>query len=334
MEKMTECGPETDVRKGRIRMKIVVLDGYTLCPGDLSLQALRELGEVTVYDRTPMEDVAARIGDAPVVLTNKARITREVMEVCPELRYIGVLATGYNVVDIAEAKARGIVVTNVPGYSTQAVAQHTMALLLAAASRVAEYDAQVKAGAWSASPDFCFYAAPTEELAGKTLGIVGFGSIGQAVARAARGLDMRVIIHTRTPGKAEAQFVTLEELLTQSDVISLHCPLTEATRGMMGRAALAKVKDGVKIINTARGPLVDEAAMAEALTRGKVGCYMADVMESEPPAEDHPLLHAPNTLLTPHIAWAARQTRERLLEVACGNLSAYLAGKPRHVVEP
>lgn len=271
-----------------------------------------------------------RIGDAPVVLTNKAHITREVMEACPGLRYIGVLATGYNVVDVAAAKAHGIVVTNVPGYSTQAVAQHTMALLLASASRVAEYDAQVKAGVWSASPDFCFYAAPTEELAGKTLGIVGFGSIGQAVAR---GLDMRVIVHTRTPGKAEAQFVTLDELLTQSDVISLHCPLTEATRGLIGRSALEKVKNGVKIINTARGPLVDEAAMAEALTQGKVGCYMADVMESEPPAADNPLLRAPNTLLTPHVAWAARQTRERLLEVACGNLSAYLAGKPRHVVE-
>lgn len=180
-------------------MKIVVLDGYTLCPGDLDMGALRALGEVAFYDRTPQEEIAQRIGDAPVVLTNKARITREVMDACPRMQYIGVLATGYNVVDIPAAKERGIVVTNVPAYSTQAVAQHTMALLLASMSRVSEYDARVKQGAWSASPDFCFYAGPMEEVAGKTLGIVGFGHIGQAVARAALGLDMRVIVHTRTP---------------------------------------------------------------------------------------------------------------------------------------
>lgn len=315
-------------------MKMVVLDGYTLCPGDLSMDALRELGEVAFYDRTPPEEVAARIGDAPVVLTNKARITREVMEACPQLRYIGVLATGYNVVDIAAAKERGIVVTNVPAYSTQAVAQHTMALLLASMSRVSEYNARVKRGDWCASPDFCFFAGPMEEIAGKTLGIVGFGHIGQAVARAALGLDMRVIVHTRTPkvGFEVVRFAAMDELLAQSDVITLHCPLTAQTQGLIGGEAIARMKDGVRVINTARGPLVDGRAMAEALARGRVACYMADVMETEPPEKENPLLLAPNTILTPHVAWAPRQTRERLMEIAINNVRAFLAGAPQNVV--
>ncbi|MGN0774900.1 MAG: D-2-hydroxyacid dehydrogenase [Candidatus Ventricola sp.] len=315
-------------------MKIVVLDGYTLCPGDLSMDALSQLGEVTFYDRTPQADIARRIGDAPVVLTNKARITREVMDACPQMRYIGVLATGYNVVDLPAAKERGIVVTNVPAYSTQAVAQHTMALLLASMSRVSEYDARVKQGAWSASPDFCFYAGPMEEIAGKTLGIVGFGHIGQAVARAALGLDMRVIAHTRMPktGFEPVEFVTMDELLARSDVITLHCPLTESTRGIIGSGTIARMKDGVRVINTARGPLVDERAMAQALSSGKAACYMADVLDTEPPAPGNPLLSAPNTILTPHVAWAPRQTRERLLEIAVGNVRAFLAGAPRNVV--
>lgn len=315
-------------------MKIVVLDGYTLCPGDLRMDALCELGEVSFYDRTPPEEVAARIGDAPVVLTNKARITREVMDACPQLAYIGVLATGYNVVDIAAARARGILVTNVPAYSTQAVAQHTMALLLASMSRVSEYDARVKRGDWSASPDFCFFAGPMEEVAGKTLGIVGYGHIGQAVARAALGLDMRVIVHTRTPkpGFGAVRFVAMDELLAESDVITLHCPLTEQTRGIIGSGAIDRMKDGVRVINTARGPLVDGRAMAGALKSGKVACYMADVMETEPPERDNPLLLAPGTILTPHVAWAARQTRARLMEIAVANVRAYLKGAPCNVV--
>lgn len=315
-------------------MKIVVLDGYTLCPGDLRMDALCELGEVSFYDRTPPEEIAARIGDAPVVLTNKARITREVMDACPQLAYIGVLATGYNVVDIAAARARGILVTNVPAYSTQAVAQHTMALLLASMSRVSEYDARVKRGDWSASPDFCFFAGPMEEIAGKTLGIVGYGHIGQAVARAALGLDMRVIVHTRTPkpGFGAVRFVAMDELLAESDVITLHCPLTEQTRGIIGSGAIDRMKDGVRVINTARGPLVDGWAMAGALKSGKVACYMADVMESEPPERDNPLLLAPGTILTPHVAWAARQTRARLMEIAVANVRAYLKGAPCNVV--
>ena len=315
-------------------MKIVVLDGYTLFPGDLNMQPLNELGEVMFYDRTPAEEIVSRIGDAPIVLTNKARITREVMTACPSLRYIGVLATGYNVVDIEAARECGIVVTNVPAYSTQAVAQHTMALLLACMSRVSEYDAQVKQGAWSASPDFCFYAGAMEELAGKTLGIVGFGSIGQAVARAASALGMQIVVHTRTirEGFDGVRFVTLDELLALSDVITLHCPLTEKTQGMIDEKAIGKMKQGVRVINTARGPLIDEAAMAEALESGKVACFMADVLSTEPPAQDNPLLHAKNTILTPHVAWAPYQTRVRLRDIAVGNVRAFLEGKPRNVV--
>lgn len=315
-------------------MRIVVLDGYTLCPGDLGMEALEALGEVSFFDRTPPEWIVARIGDAPIVLTNKARITREVMQACPQLRYIGVLATGYNVVDIPAAKERGIIVTNVPAYSTQAVAQHTMALLLCGMSRVDEYDAGVKQGAWSASPDFCFFAGAMEEIAGKTLGVVGFGSIGQAVARAALGLGMRVIVHTRTARETplDVRFVSFDELLKESDILSLHCPLTEKTQGLIDAAAIEKMKRGVRVINTARGPLVDEAAMAAALEAGKVACFMADVLSTEPPAKDNPLLHAPHTILTPHVAWAPYQTRVRLRDVAVGNVRAYLEGAPRNVV--
>ena len=315
-------------------MKIVVLDGYTLFPGDLDMTPLNALGEVAFYDRTPQELIAKRIGDAPVVLTNKAKITREVMAACPALRYIGVLATGYNVVDLEAAREFGVVVTNVPAYSTQAVAQHTMALLLMSMSAVHEYDAAVKRGAWCASPDFCFLIGSSEELAGKTMGIIGFGSIGQAVARAASGLGMRVIVHTRTPknGFDDVAFVSLETLFAQSDVISLHCPLTEKTQGIISGEAIAAMKDGVRVINTARGPLVDEQAMAKALEAGKVRCYMADVLSTEPPAQDNPLLHAPSTIITPHVAWAPIQTRERLRDIALENVRAFMAGQPRNVV--
>ena len=315
-------------------MKIVVLDGYTLFPGDLDMELLCALGEVAFYERTPQEEIASRIGDAPVVLTNKARITREIMQKCPALRYIGVLATGYNVVDIEAASERGIIVTNVPAYSTQAVAQHTLALLLASASRVYAYDAEVKRGAWSACPDFCFFVGASQELAGKTFGIIGFGSIGQAVAKAAAGLGMRVITHTRTKkeGFSDVEFVKLSELLARSDVISLHCPLTEKTQGIISAEAIAAMKDGAMVINTARGPLVDENAMAQALESGKVSCYMADVLSAEPPLADNPLLHAPNTILTPHIAWAPLETRERLRDIAVKNVRAFMEGAPQNVI--
>jgi len=237
-------------------------------------------------------------------------------------------------VDIEAAAERGIIVTNVPAYSTQAVAQHTMALLLGSSRHVAQYDAQVKQGKWTASRDFCFFAAPTEELAGKTIGLIGFGSIGQAVARAALGLDMHVLVYTRTikAGWPEVQFVDLDTLCAQSDVISLHCPLTEKTAGIIGKQAIAKMKKGVKVINTARGPLVDEAAMAQALERGRVACFMADVLSSEPPKAENPILSAPNTILTPHVAWAPRQTRERLRDIAIANVHAFMEGTPRNVV--
>lgn len=315
-------------------MKIVVLDGYTLFPGDLDMQPLYALGNVAFYERTPEDEIGSRIGDAPVVLTNKAKITKEVMDACPALRYIGVLATGYNVVDIEEASKRGIMVTNVPTYSTQAVAQHTMALLLASMSHIHTYDAAVKRGTWSASPDFCFFDSATEELAGKMLGIIGFGSIGQAVAKAALGLDMRVMVHTRTKRDTalDVQFVALDELLSQSDVISLHCPLTEKTNGLISAEAIAVMKDGVRVINTARGPLVDESAMAQAIESGKVACFMADVLSVEPPKEENPLLHARNTIITPHVAWAPLQTRERLRDIAVGNVRAFMDGAPRNVV--
>lgn len=315
-------------------MKIVVLDGYTLLSSDLDFHGLEQLGDVTIYDRTPEELVVSRIGDAPVVLTNKVRITREVMEKCPALRYVGVLATGYNVVDIPAARERGIVVTNVPAYSTPAVAQHTIALLLHSMSRVSEYDARVHDGAWSRSKDFCFFAAPMEEAAGKTLGIVGFGSIGQAVARAALGLGMKVVVHTRTKKETalSVRFVSFEELLACSDVISLHCPLTESTQGLIGEAAICAMKHGVRVINTARGPLVDEAAMAKALKAGKVACYMTDVLSSEPPAQDNPLLHAKNAIITPHVAWAPYESRVRLRDTATENVRAFLSGAPHNVV--
>ena len=315
-------------------MKIVVLDGYTLFPGDLDMQPLTALGEVAFYDRTPEEMVISRIGDAPVVLTNKVKITEEIMTACPALRYIGVLATGYNVVDTLAARERGIIVTNVPAYSTQAVAQHTMALLLASMSRVHEYDAEVKRGAWSASKDFCFFVGGAQELAGKTLGIIGVGSIGRAVARAALGLGMKVIVHTRTirEGFADVRFVALDELFEESDVISLHCPLTKKTQGIISEAAIAAMKRGAQVINTARGPLVDEQAMARALESGKVACYMADVLSTEPPREDNPLLHAPNTIITPHVAWAPLETRARLRDVAVDNVRAFMDGMARNVV--
>lgn len=315
-------------------MKIVVLDGYALCAGDLSFDSLGSLGTLSVYDRTPPELAAERIADAQIVLTNKVPITREVISACGNLSYIGVTATGYNVVDLCAASERGIVVTNAPAYSTQAVAQHVMALLLHDVSRVAQYDALVKRGLWTSSRDFCLYDAPMEELAGKTLGIVGFGSIGRTVARMALAMDMRVLVSTPHSRSAESgvRFVSLDELLAYSDVITLHCPLTEQTRGLIGREALSKMRPGVRVINTARGPLVDEEAMAEALCSGHVRCYMADVLSSEPPDADNPLLHAPNAVITPHVAWAPRQTRERLMAIVVENVRSFLAGVPEHVV--
>ena len=317
-------------------MKIVVLDGYVLCPGDLDFSALEALGDVAVYARTAQEDIVKRIGDAQIVITNKVPITETVMQMCPNLAYIGVTATGYNIVDVAAAKARGIVVTNVPAYSTMAVVQHALALLLHSFSRVAAYDARVKEGAWVKSRDFCFYDQPMMELFGRTIGIVGFGSIGKAMARVCAALGMEVLVHTAHPSEDRCipgmRFASMDELLEKADVLSLHCPLTEKTKGLIGEAAIGKMKPGAYVINTARGPLVDSAAMAKALEMGKIACYMADVMDTEPPKAQDPLLAAKNTILTPHVAWAPYETRKRLLGVVVENIRAYLAGKPQNVV--
>ena len=307
-------------------MKIIVLDGYVENPGDLSWEPLAALGELTVYDYTAPAEVITRIGDAPVILTNKTVITREIMDACPQVKYIGVLATGFNVVDIAAAKEKGIVVTNVPAYSTQAVAQFTMALLLEICHHVGKHNDAVQQGRWSACRDFAFWDYPLIELAGKTIGIVGYGRIGQATAKAAQALGMKVLAYSRH-GQGEP-FVPLDELYARSDIVSLHCPLTAENAGMINRETIAKMKDGVILINTARGGLVNDADLREALLSGKVYAAAADVVTVEPIRADSPLLGLDNMILTPHIAWACYETRQRLMDIAVDNVRQYLAGTP------
>ena len=307
-------------------MKIVILDGHVENPGDLSWEPLAQLGEVTVYDRTAPKDVIARIGDAPIVITNKTVITREIFDACPAIRYVGVLATGYNVVDVAAAKERGIIVTNVPAYSTQAVAQFTMALLLEICHHVGRHSDSVHAGKWSACQDFAYWDYPLIELAGKTIGIIGYGRIGQATAKAAQALGMKVIAYSRH-GQGEP-YVPLEELYAQADVISLHCPLTAENTGMINRETLAKMKDGVILLNTARGALINEEDLREALLSGKVYAAAADVAAVEPIPADSPLLGLPNMIFTPHIAWACYETRQRLMDIAVDNVRQFLNGTP------
>lgn len=317
-------------------MKIVILDGHVLNPGDLSWDGFHALGDVTVYERTAPEETVARIGEAPCIITNKVLITREVMEACPDLRYVGVLATGYNVVDIAEANRRGIIVTNIPAYSTPSVAQMAIALLLEVCLHVGAHSDSVHAGDWSACADFAYWQYPLIELAGKTLGVIGFGSTGQATARVAQALGMRILVHTRTQRPEQLaqgmRFAVLDELLTQSDVISLHCPLTDATHRLIRAETLAQIKRGAILINTGRGPLVDDAAVAAALKDGTLYAYASDVLTAEPPAADNPLLHAPRCILTPHIAWAPLESRTRLMNTAVANLRAFLEGHPQNAV--
>ena len=307
-------------------MKIVILDGHVENPGDLSWEPLAQLGEVTVYDRTAPKDVIARIGDAPIVITNKTVITREIFDACPAIRYVGVLATGYNVVDIAAAQERGIIVTNVPAYSTQAVAQFTMALLLEICHHVGRHSDSVHAGKWSACQDFAYWDYPLIELAGKTIGIIGYGRIGQATAKAAQALGMKVIAYSRH-GQGEP-YVPLEELYARADVISLHCPLTAENTGMINRETIAKMKDGVILLNTARGALINEEDLREALLSGKVYAAAADVAAVEPIPADSPLLGLPNMIFTPHIAWACYETRQRLMDIAVDNVRQFLNGTP------
>ena len=316
-------------------MRIVILDGYAANPGDLDWGSFAAFGQLTVHERTPAELTVERATGAQAALTNKVMLGAAEMDALPELRYIGVLATGYNVVDVAAAGERGIVVTNVPAYSTPSVAQHVFALLLELTRGTGRHAELVRQGRWSAAPDFCFWEGPQMELAGLTFGIVGFGAIGQAVARIARAFGMQVLVQTRRPDPPawpEVTFVERDALLAQADVISLHCPLTEETRGMINAATLAAMKPGAYLINTGRGPLVDETALAAALLAGQIAGAGLDVLIREPPAADNPLLTAPNCVITPHLAWATRAARQRLLDTAAANVRAFLEGHPQNRV--
>ncbi len=316
-------------------MKIVILDGYTANPGDLSWGSLKEMGEVTVYERTRREEIAGRAADADIVLTNKVVMDREMMALLPRLKYIGVLATGYNVVDIEAARERDIIVTNVPAYSTESVAQTVFAHLLTVTNRTEHYAQQNRLGRWAENRDFCYWDTELTELAGKTMGIVGLGHIGRRVAEIALAFGMQV--KAMTSKKAEElpagiQKAELQSLLASADVVSLHCPLTEGTRHLIHRETLRLMKPSAILINTGRGPLVDDEALAEALNEGRLRAYCADVVTEEPPKADHPLLHAPNAFITPHIAWATVEARKRLLQTAIGNVEAFVNGHPVNVV--
>ena len=313
--------------------QIVVLDGHTLNPGDLSWAALSALGEVTVHDRTPPAQVVEHAANAEIIFTNKTLLPAEVLAVLPALRYIGVLATGYNVVDIIAARARDIPVSNIPGYGTAAVAQMTMALLLELASQPALHSGSVREGDWIACPDFCYWKKPLVELDGLTLGLVGYGAIGQAVARLGRAFGMKILVHTRTAREEEdTEFVDCETLFRKSDVVSLHCPLTDENQGFVDAQLLSLMKPTAFLINTARGPLVDEGALAKALNEGQIAGAATDVLSVEPPTADNPLFGAKNLIITPHIGWATRAARERLMDIAANNLRAFLNGTPQNVV--
>ncbi|MBI5013913.1 MAG: D-2-hydroxyacid dehydrogenase [Deltaproteobacteria bacterium] len=315
--------------------KIVVLDGHTLNPGDLRWAELEALGPLTVYDRTPPDEVLPRAAGARAVLTNKTVLGRAEIEGLPELRYIGVLATGFDVVNLDAARRGRITVTNVPAYATMSVAQMTMALLLEFTHRLGEHSRAVREGRWTASPDFCFWDYPLVELAGLSLGVVGFGNIGRAVASAAQCLGMHVRAARRgapDPASWPVSFVDLETLFRQSDVVSLHCPLTPETEGLVNAERLSWMKPTAYLINTARGRLVDEQALADALNGGHLAGAGLDVLSREPPSPDNPLLTARNCLVTPHIAWATKASRERLLTTAVENLRAFLERRPKNVV--
>lgn len=316
-------------------MKIVVLDGYTENPGDLSWAPLEALGETVIYDRTPAGKTVERIGDAEAVLTNKTVLADEIMAACPKLTYIGVLATGYNVVDTEAAKRRGITVTNIPTYGTDTVGQFAIALLLEICHRIGCHDKTVHEGRWESSVDWCYWDYPLLELAGKTMGIIGFGRIGQVTGRIAKALGMRVLACDSCPcesGRALAEYVSLDELLAEADVISLHCPLTSETKGLINKERIEKMKDGVILINNSRGPLVEEQDLADALNSGKVYAAGLDVVSTEPIRSDNPLLRAKNCIITPHISWASRESRQRLMDIAVENLRQFMNGTPVHVV--
>ena len=319
-------------------MKIVVLDGYTENPGDLSWEELGKLGELTVYDRTSLTDEAeaiVRIGDAEIVFTNKTPITRKVLDACPGIRFISLLATGYNCVDYAYAREKGIPVTNVPTYGTASVGQFAIALLLEICHHIGHHDASVHAGNWERCADWCYWDYPLIELAGKTMGIIGFGRIGQTTGRIARAMGMEVLAYDSHPsdaGRAIAEYVDLDALLSRSDVVALHCPLFPETEGIINRETIAKMKDGAILLNNSRGPLVVEQDLADALNAGKLAAAGLDVVSTEPIRGDNPLLNAKNCIITPHISWAPKESRQRIMDCAVSNVKAFLAGSPVNVV--
>lgn len=316
-------------------MKIVILDGATVNPGDLSWECLHQFGAVTVYDRTPPEETIARIGDAQIVLTNKTPITAAVLEKCPRIRLICVLATGYNVVDCIAARVHGIPVCNVPTYGTASVAQFTISLLLELCNRVGHHDQLVHNGRWTSCRDFCFWDTPQMELAGKTMGIIGFGKIGRAVGIIAKALGMNILAYNRShcpEGEQIAKYVDLDTILKESDVVSLHCPLTPETAEIINKESLAKIKDGAILINTARGGLLNETDVATALSSGKLGAAAVDVVSTEPISADNPLLHAPNCIITPHIAWSPVESRARIIDCTFNNIKGYIDANPVNVV--
>ena len=316
-------------------MKIVILDGYTANPGDLSWKALEEMGALTVYERTKPEETIDRAKDAEVVLTNKVLLKRQEIEQLPKLRYIGVLATGYNVVDLEAAREHGIIVTNVPAYSTLSVAQMVFSHLLTVTNHTEHYARQNREGKWTASPDFSYMDMPVTELAGKTFGIVGLGNIGQRVAMIAAAFDMSVVAYTSKSADQLPPYIqkrTLDEVLAESDVLSLHCPLTPDTQHLVNRQTLQKMKPSAILINTGRGPLISDQDVADALNNNRLIAFCADVLTEEPPKADNPLLRCENAYITPHIAWASSEARVRLLDVAINNVRAFLDGKPQNVV--
>ena len=317
-------------------MKIVILDGRALNPGDLSYDCINQFGDVTLYQRTESEALAIeRIGDAEIVLVNKVPVTKAMLDACPNIRQICVLATGYNIVDTAACKEKGIPVCNVPAYGTAAVAQFTLGLMLEICHRIGHHDLVVHQGKWCDCDNFCFWDTPQMELGGKTLGIIGFGRIGQAVAKLAEAFGMRVIAYSRTrypEWEDKITYVDLDTLYAQSDFISLHCPLFPENAKMINAASIARMKDGTILINTARGGLLDEAAVADALAKGKLSAAAVDVVSEEPMHRDNPLLTAPNCIITPHIAWAPVESRQRLLDCVVENIRAFLNGAPQNVV--
>lgn len=320
-------------------MKIVILDGYTENPGDLSWEGLEKLGDLTVYDRTSLTDVQeviGRVGDAEIVFTNKTPMPREVFETCTNIRYVGVLATGYNVVDVDAAKEKNIPVCNIPTYGTAAVGQFAIALLLEICHHVGHHDKAVHEGRWESNPDWCFWDYPLIELDGKVMGIIGYGRIGQATGRIAQALGMKVLAYDayRNPAleSETCQYADLDEVLAQSDVIALHCPLFPETEGIINRESIAKMKDGVIILNNSRGPLIVEKDLAEALNSGKVAAAGLDVVSTEPIKGENPLLKAKNCILTPHISWAPKESRQRLMDIAVDNLEMFLKGEVQNAV--